>query len=77
MCQIKPNRQIIATSSWNLGFGVTVVNAETLAVWKVLQHTHRSKPNLRHIQQIHIFVDSAAAIQRLQQPSNPTVQHAK
>jgi ribonuclease HI len=77
MCRIGPDRQITVASSWNLGFGATVADAETFAVWKALQHAYRSKPNPRHIQQIHIFIDSAAAIQRLQQPGNPTVQLAK
>jgi hypothetical protein len=77
ICRIGPNRQITTAGSWNLGFGATVADTETFTVWKALQHTYQSKPNPRHIQQIHVFVDSATAIQRLQQPSNPTIQYTK
>jgi ribonuclease HI len=77
MCRIEPENRISAAGSWNLGYGCTIADAETFAVWKALQDAFQNRALLRGLFDIHIFVDSAAAIQRLQQPGNPVVQRAK
>ena len=79
---------VVSTASWNTGPWIEVADAETTAVKKALQQALRDL-QAQHLPsdplpnpppdppEIYIFVDSQAAIQRLQSRGSATVQQAK
>jgi len=74
------NGAVVSTASWNTGPWIEVADAETTAVKEALQQALRdlqALPSLPDPPEIHIFVDSQAAIQRLQGRGSATVQQAK
>ena len=79
---------VVSTASWNTGPWIEVADAETTAVKEALQQALRDL-QAQHLPsdllpnpppdppEIYIFVDSQAAIQRLQSRGSATVQQAK
>jgi ribonuclease HI len=78
--QLGAEGTVISTASWNTGPWIEVADAETTAVKEALQQALRGlqvQPPPPDPPEIHIFVDSQAAIQRLQSYGSATVQQAK
>ena len=79
MVQFSPEGAIISTASWNTGPWIEVADAETTAIEEALQQALRglrAQSPPPDPPEIHIFVDSQAAIQRLQGYGSATVQQA-
>jgi ribonuclease HI len=74
LCQVGPDGEILQTGAWNTGPRAEVADAETFGIYQALKAAQQIQPTPTTL---YIFVDSQAAIQRLQQYSNPTAQKAK
>ena len=71
---------VISTTNWNTGPWIEVADAETTAVKEALQQALRdlqALPLPSDPPEIYVFVDSQAAIQRLQGRGSAIVQQAK
>jgi ribonuclease HI len=80
--QFSTEGTVTSVASWNTGPWIEVADAETTAVKKALQQALQSlqalPPDLSpDPPEIHVFVDSQAAIQRLQGRGSAVVQQAK
>ena len=79
MVQFNPEGAVISTASWNTGPWIEVADAETTAIKEALQQALRglrAQPSPLDPPEIHIFIDSQAAIQRLQGYGSAIVQRA-
>ena len=74
LCEIGPEGETVRTGAWNTGLRAEVVDAEAFGVYKALVGALETQPPPKTL---YIFVDSQAAIQRLHNPGNPTIQKAK
>ena len=74
LCEIGPEGETVRTGAWNTGPRAEVADAEAFGVYKALVGALETQPPPKTL---YIFVDSQAAIQRLHNPGNPTIQKAK
>ena len=63
VCKIGERNRIIYATNWNLGPYMEIIDAELYAVYRALEHLKQQRLKEK---QVYIFIDSQAAIKRIQ-----------